>query len=221
MSIRIPDLRTQANLLCDAIKAGLLTQRGQVLNVVARMRGFNGWAHAVSLGKAEPEVLQAWEFAPLPAWVYEKATKPSADFKDLSYEERLKLFTLIAEAGFSPVMTAVEEFHRVIAPNATQALFPQLDMHREEFQRGQAPGPHSWCVTSFDIDAQDGFDARDMLCTSLLDGLPAALKEAEEDRIQTLEHPDAWEPDLSTRLSEQGVNWEDSSWRNQLKKAPE
>lgn len=221
MSIRIPDLRTQANTLCDALKAGLLTQRGHVLNVVARMRGFNGWAHAVSLGKAEPEVLQVWEFAPLPAWVYEKAQKPSKDFKDLSYEDRLKLFTLIAEAGFSPVMTAIEEFHRVIAPNATQALFPQLDLHLEEFQRGHAPCPHSWCVTSFETDAQDSFDARDVLCDSLLAGILEALKEAEEDRVQTLEHPDAWEPGLSYKLSEQDIDWTDSSWRTQLKKTPE
>jgi hypothetical protein len=221
MSIRIPDLRTQANILCDAIKAGLLTQRGQVLNAVARMRGLNGWAHAVSLGKAEPDALQAWEFAPLPAWVYEKAAKPSADFEELSYEERLKVFTLIAEAGFSPVMTAVEEFHRVIAPNATQVLIPQSEIHREDFERKLVPCPHSWCVLTFDTDSGDPFDASDRYCPTLLEGLHEVLERAETNRIETLEHPDAWAPDLSTRLTEQGIDWSDSSWRTKLNKAPE
>jgi hypothetical protein len=211
MTIRIPDLRVQANMLGDALKAGIGAQRGKILNLVARMNGLNSWQHAVSLGKATPDAAEPYSCAPVPLWVYQMVDAPPEVFRSMAVAARQQLFTLIALAGFSPFKGS--EFSRVIAPNAVQSLIAEPD-YIGHFATGDLQGPYGWCVTSYDRTDSDSFDAKVLHCQDWLTGISGALSLAEQDRLSTLNHPDAWEHDLSWRLHEKGIDWETMDWRN-------
>jgi len=212
MTIRIPDLRTQANLLGDALKGELgapNAQRTKVLDLVAQINGLHSWQHAVALGKATAEDLAPALYFPTPWWVDDLAKLDLGWFDELTTAARRAMYAQIANAGFSPLVDSgsLVEFRRKIAPNAIQALIP------EHYPEQASEHPFAFCTTEFGCDDEDSWDARIDLGSSWEVALRLGLQRAEEERILALNYPDAWTPGLTGKLFEMGIDWAKTDWR--------
>ncbi|MBC8737024.1 hypothetical protein F6X40_09405 [Paraburkholderia sp. UCT31] len=219
MTIRIPTLKAQANILSDALKTELGApdaQRTKVLDVVAQMNGIHTWRHAVALGKAEDEGIPPETYLPLPAWVFELAAVQCGWFDELSVKDRVEIYSAIANAGFSPLQRgqALTEFRRRIGPNGVQAFIPEMydeDPHYPESR-------HAFCSTTFGVVDDNNWDVDVQFGASWKVALAKGLAEAEKQRVSCLDFPDTWEHDLSWRLRERGIDWETQDWRAEMAK---
>ena len=214
MTIHICTLKTQANILSDALKSELgapNAQRSKVLDVVAQLNGMHTWRHAIALGKADAEQVPSQFYLPLPEWVFELAKIQCGWFDELSPQRRIEIYSAVANAGFSPSQRGekLTEFRRRIGPNAIQAFIPeQYDEYPE--------APYAFCSTTFGVVDENNWDVSVDFGASWKEAMAKGLAEAEKQRVSCLDFPDTWEHDLSWRLREKGIDWEAQDWRAAL-----
>ena len=209
---RVPALNTQANILGDALKNEFLLEqapRHKVLDTTARLNGFHSWRHAVALGE-QPSARRTWSplemlrrlrsapvaeesaapqlFVPVPEWVRSLALVDCGWFQTVSETDRMRMFRLLAYAGFSPRLSrkphTLVEFSRVIAPNSYQAIIPEEDRTARD---GETFG-----VVTTDYIEGDFYAACNVWGDDWPSALRASLLEVETQRAETLENPDAW-----------------------------
>jgi hypothetical protein len=130
-------------------------------------------------------------------------------FDEMTPAARAGIYLQVANAGFSPSVNkgSLTEFRRKIAPNAIQALIP------EHYPEDEPTRPFAFCTTEFGCDEDDSWDARVDFGASWEAALRLGLRRAEEERLLTLNYPDAWTPGLTAKLFEMGIDWEKTDWR--------